>query len=77
MPVDAGRMDAGPMPIDAGGPMDACFDAGFTGCECPPYPTTCTAPTANLPAFTPEATDVASQLFDVIACADSTLQIAM
>jgi phosphatidylserine/phosphatidylglycerophosphate/cardiolipin synthase-like enzyme len=74
---DAGREDdAGPLP-DGG--MDAGMDAGPPPpvCDCPDYPTTCTPPTANVPAFTPDADASLGQLFAMIACADTTLQIAM
>lgn len=67
-PLDAGR-DAG---SDAGPP-----DGGPPPCACPSFPTTCAPPAVNTPAFTPDAAAVAGQLFDVIACADSTLQIAI
>jgi len=69
--VDAGGRDAGGPAIDAG------TDAAVPGCSCPTLPTTCSPPTPGVAAFTPDATDVATQLFDVIACADSTLQIAI
>lgn len=70
--LDGGRdaaspgLDAGPMMMDAG-----------SSCVCPTLPTTCTLPLADDPVFTPDATETAAQLFDVIACADTTLQIAM
>ncbi len=72
--------DAGP-PRDAADLFDAGSDAGTDagppGCACPTLPATCTAPAPGVPAFTPDATDAAGQLFDVIACANSTLQIAI
>ena len=78
--IDATAPDGGTAPRDAGrdaGPSDAGSDAGPSGCVCPALPVACTAPAADQPAFTPDATEVATQLFDVIACADSTLQIAI
>lgn len=75
--VDSGpRVDAGGG-RDAGPPRDAGTDAGFDACACPAYPTVCSAPAVDVPAFTPDATDVATQLFDVIACAGSTLDLAI
>lgn len=68
--VDAGT-DAGSRP-DAGPP-----DAGPPPCGCPAYPTECMAPEANEPTFTPDARAMGAQLFDLIACAQSSLQIAM
>ncbi|MCB9596609.1 MAG: hypothetical protein H6719_28050 [Sandaracinaceae bacterium] len=64
--------DGGPAATDAGA------DAGEpAGCACPTLPATCLPPPPLTPAFTPEATDVASQLFGVIACAETTLQVAV
>lgn len=68
--LDAGT-DAGSLP-DAGPP-----DSGPPPCGCAPFPAACAAPVANVPAFTPDADAMLGQLFDVIACADTTLQIAM
>lgn len=68
--LDAGR-DGGTRP-DAGPP-----DSGPPPCGCPAYPTECRAPEANEPTFTPDARAMGAQLFDLIACAQSTLQIAM
>ena len=74
--IDAGpRVDAGGR--DAGPPRDAGTDAGFDPCACPEYPTACVAPAADVPAFTPDAIDVGTQLFGVIACAGSTLDLAV
>ncbi|HJL18218.1 MAG TPA: phospholipase D-like domain-containing protein [Sandaracinaceae bacterium LLY-WYZ-13_1] len=79
-PMDAG-LDAGPTPVDAGppdaGPDAGPPDAGPPPCACPPYPTSCAAPAAASPTFSPDAEAMGGQLFDVIACADSTLQIAI
>ncbi len=72
---DAGALDAG---TDAGGTEDAGPpDAGAPGCACPPFPPSCVAPAANVPAFTPDADASLEQLFGVIACADTSLRIAM
>jgi phosphatidylserine/phosphatidylglycerophosphate/cardiolipin synthase-like enzyme len=68
---DAGEDGGTPAP-DAGPP-----DGGPPPCACPPLPTSCTEPAANVPTFTPEAEAMGAQLYDVIACAESTLQIAM
>jgi len=81
--VDAGALDGGGAgdagDPDAGGAGDAgSGDAGPSGsCACPTLPPSCTPPEADVPAFTPGADAVAGQLFDVIACADSTLEIAI
>lgn len=69
-PLDAGT-DAPPAP-DSGPP-----DSGPPPCSCPELPATCVAPAANEPAFSPDARDVLGQLFELVACAGSTLQIAM
>ena len=71
--VDSGMpgVDSGPG-VDAGPP-----DAGPPPCACPAFPASCTAPAANAPTFTPDAEAMVSQLFDVIACADTTLRIAV
>lgn len=72
--MDAGppvEMDAGPAP-DGGAP-----DAGEPPCACPTYPTTCSAPTADVPAFTPDADDVGAQLFNLIACATTSVDMAI
>jgi hypothetical protein len=79
--ADAGAQDAGPTGMDAG-PPDAGVDAGPPDagpppCDCPPFPTSCTPPAADTPVFTPDAEALAGQLFDVVACADETLQIAI
>lgn len=66
-PVDSGT----PPPVDRGPP-----DAGPPACPCPTLPSTCTAPPVNTPTFTPDGTDMLEQLFDVIACANDTLEIA-
>ncbi len=68
--VDAGS-DAGALP-DSGPP-----DGGPPPCACPTFPDACTVPAANEPTFTPDADAMLGQLFDVIACADTTLHIAM
>jgi len=70
---DSGASDAGGGAADAGS-----SDAGPSGgCACPSLPPSCAPPAAGVPAFTPGSEDVAGQLLDVIACADSTLEIAM
>ncbi len=63
--------DAGPIP-DAGAP-----DAGEAPCTCPAFPTACATPTADAPAFTPDAEASLGQLFDLVACASSTLRLAV
>lgn len=86
--TDAGpMMDAGTPPMLDSGPDDP--DAGTTedagppdagpppGCACPAFPTTCAAPTLDTPVFSPEAEEMVGQIFDVIACADTTLDIAV
>jgi len=72
-PDDAGLVedDAGLVADDAGSP-----DAGPPPCACPVMPTTCVAPAADTPTFTPGG-GMLEQLFDVIACADTTLEIAI
>lgn len=80
--MDAGPpmgMDAGPpVGTDAGPGTDAGMpDAGPPPCMCPTFPTTCSAPAPATPAFTPDATDAAGQLFDVIACAQTSLHLAV
>jgi hypothetical protein len=72
---DAGaRLDAGRAP-DSGVPEE---DAGRpSSCVCPTYPSSCTPPAVNEPTFTPEADAMGAQLFAVIACATSSLHIAM
>lgn len=69
-PPDAGS------PFDAGRPPDAGVDAGFELCACPTLPETCTPPLAGRPTFTPPGAAL-EQLVDVIACAESTLRIAI
>lgn len=72
LPADAGPRDSGVGPTDSGPP-----DAGPLPCACPPFPSSCTPPPANVPAFTPGPDAALGQAFDVIACARSSLQIAM
>lgn len=77
-PADAGAPRDGGAPTDAATPaLDAGSDASAPGCACPPLPTTCVPPSTTVPAFTPDATAVASQLFSVIACAEGTLSVAV
>lgn len=84
--TDAGSMpdagppptDAGPEPIDAGPPDAGEPDAGPPpGCMCPALPTECSPPTLDTPVFSPDAEAMVGQIVDVIACADSTLDIAV
>lgn len=73
--IDAGATsDAG---ADAGMPDAGPPDAGSPSCACPPYPDVCTDPLVSTPTFTPDADALVGQLFDVIACAGTTLHIAM
>lgn len=47
-------------------------------CECPAVPTSCPALTPGVPAFAPSSDfALAHQLFDVLACAETRLQIAV
>lgn len=52
-------------------------DAAPPPCDCPPFPTVCAAPDVTVPAFTPDAAAMAAQLFDVIACAETSLELAI
>jgi hypothetical protein len=75
---DAGRRrDAGDPPIDASEPDAGPPDAGAPPCACPPFPAECGEVELDVPAFTPEAQDVAAQLFGVIACAERSLHLAV
>ena len=78
MTMDGGtEEDSGLPPEDSGLPVDSGPpDSGPPPCACPAFPTTCTAPVADTPTFTPSG-GMIEQLFDVIACADSTLEIAI
>lgn len=78
MTMDGGtEEDSGLPPDDSGLPVDSGPpDSGPPPCACPAFPTTCTAPVADTPTFTPSG-GMIEQLFDVIACADSTLEIAI
>lgn len=69
---DAGEgIDAGDAP-DAGPP-----DAGTPACACPTLPTSCTPPALNQPVFTLGDDELLQQLFGVIACAESSLDLAI
>lgn len=67
-----GPPDAGDRPADAGG-----LDSGAADCACPALPASCDAPATGTPVFTPPAEAMLEQIFHVIACAESSLQIAM
>lgn len=72
-PVDAGSGTDGAIP-----PADAGTDAGGpTGCACPPLPASCPPPAPLTPAFAPDATAIGAQLLGVVACADTTLRLAI
>jgi len=81
------HVDSGPPPGDDGGTTDATRpptgdgdvpdpDGGTPSCPCAALPATCSAPAPNVPTFTPEDDALQRQLFDVVACASTTLQIA-
>ncbi|MBN1770425.1 MAG: hypothetical protein JXB32_04120 [Deltaproteobacteria bacterium] len=46
-------------------------------CPCPTLPTTCTAPAADVPTFTPPNEAMLDQLFGLLACADSSVRLAI
>jgi hypothetical protein len=69
---------------DGGNPSDGDADAEAEAeadaevpCPCPVLPTACTAPAAGQPTFTPPNEDAVAQLFDLLACATTSLHIAM
>jgi phosphatidylserine/phosphatidylglycerophosphate/cardiolipin synthase-like enzyme len=65
-PVDAGPIDAGPS------------DAARPSCPCPPLPETCVPPAAGAIEFTPDRDGRSiDQLMATIACADTSLHVAM
>jgi phosphatidylserine/phosphatidylglycerophosphate/cardiolipin synthase-like enzyme len=63
------------MPTDSDVPDTSEPDAA-PECVCPGLPA-CSGVIADTPAFTPEGTAYVDQLFQVIACADSTLDAAI
>jgi phosphatidylserine/phosphatidylglycerophosphate/cardiolipin synthase-like enzyme len=67
-PTDRGRTDTGVR-------ADVRRDAGPT-CVCPTLPSTCAPVTPDTPAFSPERA-LLDQLLGVIACADTSLHIAL
>ncbi len=72
---DGAPMD-GAMPMDGSTP-DAMADADAGAvCVCPGLPA-CTGAMPDTPAFAPEGTAFVDQLFQVIACADTTLDMAI
>lgn len=57
--------------------VDARSDTGVPSCPCPPTPTMCTAPALEEPVFTPRTDALQRQLNDVVACATTTLDMAL
>ncbi|MBL8684217.1 MAG: hypothetical protein JNK05_33895 [Myxococcales bacterium] len=57
--------------------VDARSDSGVPSCPCPPTPTMCTPPTTEDPVFTPRSDALQRQLHDVVACATTTLDMAL
>ena len=75
---DAGFFDAG-TPVDTGSARDARADVPRdTGpsCVCPTLPATCTAPSPDVPAFSPGPT-LLNQVAAVVACATTSLHLAL
>ncbi|MCB9612725.1 MAG: hypothetical protein H6722_09770 [Sandaracinus sp.] len=77
-PVPDAALPDGAVPPMPDGGSDGGTDAGMDAgppCECPTLPTTCEAPTPLV--FGPADPDFRAQLFQVIACADETLDLAV
>jgi phosphatidylserine/phosphatidylglycerophosphate/cardiolipin synthase-like enzyme len=88
-PADAAPLDAATSPMDSGGasdagaPRDAATavdsarpDSG-PSCPCPPTPVACTPPAIEEPTFTLRDDSLQRQLNNVVACATSTLDMAL
>ena len=78
-----GPADSGVGPADSGvdvrsdSGVDVRSDSGVSWCPCPPTPTMCNAPAIEEPVFTPRTDALHRQLNDVMACATSTLDMAL
>jgi phosphatidylserine/phosphatidylglycerophosphate/cardiolipin synthase-like enzyme len=71
--IDGGPTDGGPAGTDGGPSTD-----GGPECACRTLPASCTAPAANEPVFSPDVSgDFQGQLFDAIACATTSLDVAI
>ncbi|MCC7383451.1 MAG: phosphatidylserine/phosphatidylglycerophosphate/cardiolipin synthase family protein [Deltaproteobacteria bacterium] len=81
-PRDAGARDAAPSPDaaaeDAAAPDAEPADAGGEPpCVCPTVPSSCAPPALDSPTFTPGTPAMLEQLFAVMACSDTVLEIAI
>lgn len=91
--MDAEALDSAPPPdadLDASAPdVDMVEDGAATDtrgdvatdatpfCPCPPIPLECAPPVVDEPTFTPRDDSLQRQLNDVIACATTTLDMAL